>query len=143
MEAVFVMSIVLWIVISICYLSMYAHDQTVLESLGKNYLELSVENGKDWKEAEVAVQLKKYLQEHLLICDIKDVSVEKKILSVEAGIQFGVRVRFPFVEKLLTGNEGKRIYISHEVIFPPYYLWDSEVISDVVKKGRSEAQKGE
>lgn len=127
------MSIVLWVIISILYLSMYAHDRAVLGSLGNHVLEVSVENGAEWKEEEVSAQLKKYLQDHLLICNIKNVSVDKKILSVEAEVLFEVNVHFPFVKKLLTGSGGKKVCISHELIFPPYYLWDSEVIRDVGK----------
>ncbi len=132
-EAVFIMSITIWVLISICYLSMYAHDQTAIYSLGESFLEETVENGKEWKETETASALRKYVEEHLMISRIGKVSVKKKILSVEADILFYVNIRIPFLKRMLTGENGKQIHLSHEKIFPPYYMWDSEVGRDLLK----------
>lgn len=132
-EAVFIMSITIWILLSICYLSMYAHDQTAIYSLGESFLERTVENGKEWKEGETASGLRQYLQEHLMISQIKEVSVRKKVLSVEADVLFCVDIHVSFLKRMLTGENGKQVYLSHEKIFPPYYMWDSEVVRDLFK----------
>ena len=90
-EAAFIFSIVIWILFSICYLSMYVHDRTAVYSLGQHYLEMALENGAEVEERE--------LKEGL-----------------------------PFIKEILTGQEGKRIYLSHEKLNAPYIVWDSEVI---------------
>lgn len=132
-EAVFIMSITIWILLSICYLSMYAHDCTAIYSLGESFLEREVENGKECKEQEMVSALKDYLTEHLMISQIEEVSVKKKLLSVEGEILFCVDIHVPFLKNILTGEKGKRVHLSHEKIFPPYYMWDSEVIGNALK----------
>lgn len=131
-EAVFIMSITIWVIFSICYLSIYAHDRTAIYSLGEGFLEEVVENGKEWEDKDT-FRFRKYLEEHLIILKIKEVSVRKKVLSVEADILFYVDIHVPFIQKMLTGEDGKQIYLSHERIFPPYYMWDGEVIRGVLK----------
>ncbi|MCM1244545.1 MAG: hypothetical protein NC293_02745 [Roseburia sp.] len=132
-EAVFVMSITVWVLFAVCYLSLYAHDRTAVYSLGESFLEKTVENGKDWEERETASRLRDYLEEHLMISQVREVSVKKSLLSVSAEVLFCVDIQIPFLKKMLTGEDGKQVHLSHEKIFPSYYMWDSEAAEDILK----------
>ena len=72
--------------------------------------------------------LEEYLSEKLLISHTGKIRVKEGLVSVEAEIPLLLAIRFPFVKEILTGQEGKRIYLSHEKLNAPYIVWDSEVI---------------
>lgn len=127
-EAAFIFSIVIWILFSICYLSMYVHDRTAVYSLGQHYLEMELENGAEVEERELREGLENYLSEKLLISHTGRIRVKEGLVSVEAEIPLLLAIRFPFIKEILTGQEGKRIYLSHEKLNAPYIVWDSEVI---------------
>lgn len=132
-EAVFVVTIVIWIVAAVCYLSVYSHDEAALYTLTQNFLELAVENGKDLKESEVQIGLRKYLEEHLILTRTKQVGVKKKLRFVYADIEYYADVRFPFASMLLPAARGKQIRISHEKLFAPDYMWDCEAVKEGIK----------
>lgn len=127
-EAAFIFSIAIWILFSICYLSMYVHDRTAVYSLGQHYLEMALENGAEVEEGELRAGLEEYLSEKLLISEIGRVHVKKGLVSVEAEISLLLTIQFPFIKEILTGQEGKNIDLSHERLSAPNVLWDSEVI---------------
>lgn len=127
-EAAFIFSIAIWILFSICYLSMYVHDRTTAYSLGQHYLDIALENASGVGEIELKEGLEEYLAEKLLICKIGRVYVKKGLISVEAEVSLLLTIQFPFVKELLTGREGKKIKLSHERLSAPDVLWDAEVI---------------
>lgn len=127
-EAAFIFSIAIWILFSICYLSMYVHDRTAVYSLGQHYLEMALENGAEVEERELRAGLEAYLSEKLLISEVERIHVKKGLVSVEAEISFLLTIQFPFVKEILTGQEGKNIDLAHERLSAPNVLWDSEVI---------------
>ncbi len=127
-EAAFIFSIAIWILFSICYLSMYVHDRTAVYSLGQHYLEMALENGAEVEERELRAGLEAYLSEKLLISEVERIHVKKGLVSVEAEISLLLTIQFPFVKEILTGQEGKNIDLAHERLSAPNVLWDSEVI---------------
>ena len=136
-EAAFIFSIDIWILFSICYLSIYVHDRTVTYSLGQHYLEVAVENGAEVGEEELKEGLERYLSQKLLLCDIGKVHVKKGLTSVEAEVSLLLTIQFPFVKELLTGQKGKKIDLSHEKLSAPNILWDVEVIKGEEKNENS------
>ena len=85
-EAAFIFSIAIWILFSICYLSIYVHDRTVTYSLGQHYLEVAVENGAEVGEEELKEGLERYLSQKLLLCDIGKVTGEVKFKLYKGNI---------------------------------------------------------
>lgn len=134
-EAVFIMTITVWIFISICYFSLYSHDSALIGSLGHNYIEMQMESKEEMKENKLENEAKKYIQKQLFICEIEDIAVHKKVLSLDMEIRYRADIRFPFAEKLMTGKAGKVIRFSHELLRPAQYLWDSEVAKNIYEQG--------
>lgn len=134
-EAVFVMTIAIWVIAALCYLSVYSHDRTALYSLAQNYLEQSVENGKNCVESEIQAGMKKYLEEHMLLFRIDGVSIKKGALSVRSEIRFHIETQLPFAAGLLSSDRKRRSSISHEVMFAPCYMWDCEILHARGKDG--------
>lgn len=134
-EAVFTMTFTVWIFISICYFSLYSHDSALIGSLGHNYIEMQMESKEEKKENTLENEAKKYIQKQLFICEIEDIAIHKKVLSMDMEIRYRVDIRFPFAEKLMTGKAGKVIQFSHELLVPAHYLWDSEVVKNIYEQG--------
>ncbi len=129
-EATFVVSLCIWIVLLICYIAMYAHDCTAMYSLGKHYLEEAFENGKVPSEEHASEKLQKYLQKHVMICKVRDVAVEKKLLSVEAKFTYEAKVSVPFIRHLLTGESGKSMTLTRGDFSPAQRMWDKEMFEN-------------
>lgn len=133
MEAVFVMSIVVWILVSVCYLALYSHDRAVLYSLGQNYLEMSVENGADTTAGEIRDGMKGYLQKYMLITRVDSVRVTRGIRTVKAEVAFCPEIQLSMTRELLGGSSGGHCSISHEVIVPSHEMWDLELMKEQEK----------
>lgn len=134
-EAVFIMTIAVWVIAALCYLSVYSHDRTALYSLAQNYLEQSVENGRTCVESEVQSGLKKYVEGHMLLFRIDGVSIKKGALSVQSEIRYHIETRLPFAARLLSSDRERHTCISHEVMFAPCYMWDCEILHAHGKDG--------
>lgn len=132
-EAAFVMTITVWVLFSICYVSLYAHDRTVIGSMTHQYIEMETEKGEKRGMAESAANLKKQLQSRLFITEIQSVRTKNEFWAWEAEVEFQITAHFPFVERLFTGEKGKKMVISHENISAPEYLWNTETVEKVVK----------
>jgi hypothetical protein len=131
-EAVFIMSITIWLLLSVCYLTMYAHDQTVIVSL----LHQSVDNTQEKGVEPISSgnkQEMETLNSQLVLMQIQSLQIKKKILSVEVKANVKINVSFPLLERIWNGKEGKTITISHENISAPLYLWNCEIGKEIVK----------
>lgn len=125
MEAVFVINITVWVLAAVSYAAVYSHDRTAMYSMAEHFIEQSVENGKKFTESEMETDMKQYVNEHLFLCRADRITVKRELLSVRADITFHAEVRVPFIQKLLTGEKGRKISVFHEALFAPEYLWNS------------------
>lgn len=125
------MSMVVWVILSICYFSMYLHDQVVICSGGKDVISIMCKRGNDKADMELEKEVQEYLDKKLLICQVECVSVKKNVLLVEADIRFSACVTLPFAEKLL--GKSREIHLEQETIIPSCYMWDSDVVKKAVK----------
>lgn len=129
-EAVFVINITIWVLMAVCYVAVYSHDRTAMFSMAEHYIEQAVEDGKKFTASDMETGLKQYVNEHLFLCRADSISVKKELLSVRVDITFHAEVSVPFIKRLLTGEKGRKISLSHELLFAPEYLWNSREIRD-------------
>lgn len=132
-EAVFVMTITIWILLGMCYLTLYVHDKTVVCSLLHNFIQIQTERGQTEKAAEMSSQLKEELETDLFISDIKWVKVEKEFLALRAEVSCQAEVHVPFIKMMLSSKWANTAKVSHPTLSAPEYLWDSLVAEEVVK----------
>lgn len=129
-EAVFVINITIWVLMAVCYVAVYSHDRTAMFSMAEHYIEQAVEDGKKFTASDMETGLKQYVNEHLFLCRADSISVRKELLLVRVDITFHAEVSVPFIKRLLTGEKGRKISLSHELLFAPEYLWNSREIRD-------------
>ena len=87
MEATFVMTITLWIIFALCYLSLFSHDQAVLYSSGQRWLR---ENYGEKKCKEV-------MQKQLFILKIDDVDCNTNVLYRKLKVKAKIVMTAPFL----------------------------------------------
>lgn len=137
-EATFVVNLVIWIILSICYLSYYSHDVTVAYSLGQGCLERGFSNGADKNEGEIQEAIRSDLSKCLMICKLQNIEVKKQLTRVDVRLHLQLKIHFPFIRQLLTGTEGKIISLSYERLFAPHALWD---LDDLEAKNKGNGGK--
>ncbi len=126
-EATFIMVFVTWVILGICYLSLFIHDRTVLPSTGINYLAMCVEQEQMPGEAQMETGLMECLQDQMLLCKIQSVSVKKRALALEVRVRFKAQVSMPFVKEFLTGRDRELDTFSYPLSRPCNLMWDSEL----------------
>ena len=86
-EATFVVTITLWIIFALCYLSLFSHDQAVLYSGGQRCLR---ENYSEQKCKEV-------MQKQLFILKIDDVDCNTNVLYRKLKVKAKIVMTAPFL----------------------------------------------
>lgn len=126
LEAVFVMSISIWILTALCYGGFYVHDCLVLES-GTN--EVTAE----WIAAEEPLsdsiwekEIKKQIDEQLLLLKVKSVKAANKILYEKVTVTCELPLSFPLLKKILAQNSKVQQVVTREIVVPAKYKWDME-----------------
>ncbi len=132
-EAVFVMTITVWILLSLCDLALYMHDKTVLCTITHDFMERETGHGEKRGTSELSSCLKEELETHLLISEIKTVNIKQRFLELRAEVRFRITAHLPFVRDLYNGNGWKTVEISHQTLSAPEYMWDSQMAEGVIK----------
>ena len=128
-EAVFVVTICIWVMMAILYGGMYAHDRVVLVSTVNEmtYSRLA-ENQKEktgpWKK-----RVKSVLEGRLFLMKIQKVKEKKGLAWDTVTVQYTLPISWKFMKKVLSGGKTKLEYkMTREVTKPVEYMWDAAVI---------------
>lgn len=128
-EAVFVMSICIWILVGICYGGMYVHDRMILASVtnGETAAWLSRTDSaetKKWCE-----DLKKVLDKKMFLIRIRGVKANSVLSGKKVQIHYVLPVSWSFLKKILTQGKTELAYETvREDIVPAKYMWDREIV---------------
>ena len=86
-EATFVVTITLWIIFALCYLSLFSHDQAVLYSSGQRCL----------RETYSEKKCKEVMQKQLFILKIDDVDCNTNVLYRKLKVKAKIVMTAPFL----------------------------------------------
>lgn len=114
LEATFVVTIILWIVFSLCYLSLLSHDQVVLYSSGQKCLR---ENYPEEQSREV-------MQKQLFILKINKVVCKENVLKKKMTVTAEIVMTAPFLSKQTEYRDEMEI----ENWTCSKRMWDAEII---------------
>lgn len=122
-EATFVVSICIWIMMAICTGGFYVHDKMVLETITNErtcrYLkEENEKSEKTWKK-----ELKKELNKKLFYLQVKKVTVSDSL----TGMKVKVKYQLPSAVSYLKNGTFKT---TRENIVPAKYKWDYDLITE-------------
>ena len=105
-EAVFVVSICIWVLVALCYGGLYVHDRAVMVSdvnsiVNRELIQrMSEDEGKSRKE----------INEHLYLLKIRQITKKKYLAWYKVTAEYEVPVSFPLLKKIWLGNKQTGIY---------------------------------
>lgn len=125
-EATFIVSICVWLMIALCYGGFYVHDKLLLGSeVNDNafsWISLGGKNKGKWEKSE-----KKNLQNKMFLFRIKRVNVKNGLTSKKIKVTYTVPISSKNIRNLFTEKKNEMIYeTEREIINPAEYKWTME-----------------
>lgn len=128
-EAVFVVSICIWVLIAVCYGGMYVHDRVVLETVTNEELAARLSGPDRKEEKKWCGELKDKLQKKLFLFRILGVKEKSGMQSKKTEVRYSIPVSWNFLKKIFMGGKTELCFETvREDITPANYMWDSEII---------------
>ena len=122
-EAVFVVSICIWVLVALCYGGLYVHDRAVMVSdvnsiVNRELIQrMSEDEGKSRKE----------INEHLYLLKIRQITKKKYLAWYKVTAEYEVPVSLPLCKKILIGNKQTGFYDTEkEQVEYARIKWDGE-----------------
>lgn len=124
-EATFVVTICLWVLIGLCYTGLYVHDSLLLESEinGQTAAWISDGGGKQEKWEKLT---KKKLQKKMFLMRIQSVKAKKGLTCRKITIQFEWPVSWKKLRQIFSrGKKSPACKVERETVRASHYLWDA------------------
>lgn len=122
-EAVFVVSICIWVLVALCYGGLYVHDRAVMASdvnsiVNRELIQrMNEDEGKSRKE----------INQHLYLLKIRQITKKKYLAWYKVTAEYEVPVSFPLLKKIWLGNKQTGIYETEkEQVEYARIKWDGE-----------------
>lgn len=129
LEAVFIVSISIWILVALCYGGMYVHDRVVMESVTNEETASWLSRSGAQSEQEWRTALEKKLEQNLLILRVHSVQTTKKLQSQKVQVRYSVPVSWTLLKKIWSGNKNTVVYeTEREDVVPAKYKWDASIV---------------
>ena len=130
-EATFVVTLTMILVVAVLYTGLYVHDriitETVTERMTARWEHQSEE--KRFSENEFVGKLKKELSRKLFLLPVHGVDVEEGLTSISVSVRYGLPVSLSFLKRLWGGEKGERCEtVKAARICPAKWKWDSEAV---------------
>lgn len=130
-EATFVMTICIWILMSLFYSGLYIHDRTLVRSeMNQSLAEQIQEEGE--MTAEWRADVKESIVSKLFLMKVQKLEVSKGLVSVDMTMTYELPISIRKIQSIFTGGKPSvSLTVSREVVRPAEYKWDA----DLLKKG--------
>lgn len=126
-EAVFIMSICVWVMMALCYGGMYVHDKVVLESVSNGETAAWLSSMESKEESQWKKDLKQELDKKLFLFQIRSVKVTSGWKEKKVQIRYRVPVSWKLLKKIFMENRSEAVYeTSRENITPAKSMWEGE-----------------
>lgn len=135
-EAVFIVSICIWVLIALCYTGFYAHDSLLLESAGNEQTAAWIADGANgqgkWEKST-----KKELQKKMFLFQIKSVKAQKGLTGIKVKVHYSLPVSWKKLKQMLSQGKSELVEeIERENVQAARYLWDYELIKANKRSGK-------
>lgn len=127
-EATFVVTISIWIILGIVYLSLFTHDYCVIYSITENTLSEMTNNGKKYEKSKIEGEIRNKLGSKMMITQVDHVWVEEKLRAIKVEVGYAMNVKLPFVRELVEKIRDTKMEVERHVICPAKDRWNSEIV---------------
>ncbi len=121
-EAVFVMTISVFVILSLCYAAMFMHDKAVVLSASHYVLEKEPEDDQSGKEINGELAGK------LFLIRIHHAEIKNRIFSKKITVDYSLSLSFPMLKRALLGDdETAQIITEQGKADPTALMWDAAI----------------
>ena len=130
-EAVFIMTICVWIFMGIFYCGFYVHDRIILSSVTNESTAMWLNSAENISEKKWKQELLSELEEKLFLIQINEISSQKGIGSKKVKIRYSLPISWIFLRRILMGGENSSVYqTTRENIEPAESMWDAQIVRE-------------
>lgn len=131
-EATFVMTICIWVIMALLYSGLYLHDRIVVRSELSGTLEKSFRDGKKIFTTEGKADVEKTMEKKLFLMQIKKIHFEKGMFTAEGALTYELPISLEKLKNIfMKDKESATITVKRDWLHPSQYKWNY----DASKKG--------
>ena len=130
-EATFVMTICICVLMSLFYSGLYIHDRTLVRSEMNQSLAEQIQEGGEMTP-EWQADVKKSIISKLFLMKVQKLEVSKGLVSVDMTVTYELPISIRKIQSIFTGGKPSvSLTVTREIVRPAEYKWDA----DLLKKG--------
>ena len=130
-EATFVMTICICVLMSLFYSGLYIHDRTLVRSEMNQSLAEQIQEGGEMTP-EWQANVKKSIISKLFLMKVQKLKVSKGLVSVDMTVTYELPISIRKIQSIFTGGKPSvSLTVTREIVRPAEYKWDA----DLLKKG--------
>lgn len=129
-EAVFIVTICIWVLMAILYSGLYVHDRMVVISEMNQKLAEKFQRGDGEGTLEWQDEARQSIANKLMLMRIKKIKVKKGALSAEMTVTYDLPVSLRGIKSLFGGGrQYMSLAVAREIVNPVKYKWDYDILT--------------
>ena len=130
-EAVFIVTICIWVLMAILYSGLYVHDRMVVISEMNQKLAEKFQRGDGEGTLEWQDEARQSIANKLMLMRIKKIKVKKGALSAEMTVTYDLPVSLRGIKSLFSGGrQYMSLAVERELVNPVEYKWDYDILKE-------------
>lgn len=130
-EAVFVISICIWVLLALFYGSFYIHDRIILGSVTNEWTAARFQKAESAVTEEWKREVKEKLEKQLFLMKINRVTAKKKVASIEVQVYYRLPISVKRIKALFSqGGMEESFLTTRELVRPVEYKWDYRLLDE-------------
>lgn len=128
-EAVFVMSICIWVLMAICYGGLYVHDMVVMESFTNEEAAAWLSRPDPAEKKQWCETMKKELDSRTFLIRIRSIKTKSVLQTKKVQVYFSVPVSQTLLKKIFMEGKSELLYeTAREDTQPAQSMWNRDVV---------------
>lgn len=133
-EAVFVISICIWVLIALFYGSFYIHDRVILGSVTNEWTAVQFQKAETAVSEKWEQDVKKDLERRLFLIRINRVHAKKGVADVKVEVYYKLPISIKNIKALFSGGDKEDCFVTvRELTRPAEYKWDYSLLKEKEK----------
>lgn len=134
-EAVFVISICIWVLLALLYGSFYIHDRVILGSVTNEWTMAQFQKAEtpiseEWKE-----NVREDLEKRLFLVRINRVQAKKHAAEIKVEVHYKLPISIKNIKALFSEGDQEDCFVTvRELPRPTEYKWDYRLLKEKEKK---------
>ena len=134
-EATFIMTICIAVLMSLFYSGLYIHDRILVRTeMNQSLAEHFQEDGgvtSEWR-----TKVKESIISKLLLMKVQKLDVSKGLASIDMTLTYELPISIRKIQSIFTGGKPSvSLTVTREIVRPAEYKWDAGLAEDLLKKG--------